>query len=70
MTSLYCLFIPAIVAKERFGEPVPAATSTHAKVELLTWCFLCRPCRVKDLGCSERKVSKWIFPKVLDFSVV
>jgi hypothetical protein len=39
--------VKTTVSGQRLGKHVPAATNTHATIELLleTGCFLCGPCR-------------------------
>jgi hypothetical protein len=42
-----CLYISIIVARQRLGEHVPAATNTNSTIEeQSTRCFLRGPCRI------------------------
>jgi hypothetical protein len=44
-----CFFtcFPHIVARQRLGKKVTAATNTHATIELMDASFLCGPCCIK-----------------------
>jgi hypothetical protein len=50
------LCVPSNVARQRFGEHVPAATNTHATTVLLDVMFLLAPRRVKYSVSSVRKL--------------
>jgi hypothetical protein len=54
------MFIPPIVARQRLGKNVTAATNTHAKIEELLEASFSMPS-----VSYQRKVSDYFFPELL-----
>jgi hypothetical protein len=64
------VYVSPLVARQRLGKNVIAATNTHATVELLDPSFLFGPCRIKEVISSSQKFTSFFFLPYTFFKIL